>query len=330
MAALRGKALVAYLVVCVVWGSTYLAIRVGVGVLPPLLFAGARFLAAGLLLLGGAVAFGAKLPRRARDWGILSVVGLFLLAGGNSSVVWAEQFTPSGVASIFVVTVALWMAFFDAIIPGGPGRLSLRVIVGLVLGVVGTMLIVGTSAREFLRADLRGPIALTLASASWALGSVYYKRRHPDVSPYVGAAIQMLAGGAAVAALGLLTGEARAVHVTATGLEALGYLIVFGSILGYTAYAYALRHASATAVGTYAYVNPVIAVLLGRILLREPIGPRTVAAMVLILCAVLWIQFAHRLPAPEAEPAPQPAAPRTDASFAPRAPLDTGSTAAAD
>jgi drug/metabolite transporter (DMT)-like permease len=303
MAALRGRALLAFLVVCVVWGSTYLAIRVGVRDLPPLLFAGLRFLVAGLLLLGGAMALGAKLPHRARDWGILAVVGLFLLAGGNSAVVWAEQFTPSGVASIFVVTVALWMAFFDAVVPGGPGRLSLRVIAGLLVGLVGTMLLVGTSPRDFLRADLRGPIALTLASASWAIGSVYYKRRHPDVGPYIAAAIQMVAAGLAVTLLGLAAGEASAVRITAAGLEALGYLVVFGSIVGYTAYAYALRHASATAVGTYAYVNPPIAVLLGRVFLGEPIGARTVLAMVLILGAVLWIQFAHRVPAPETEPA---------------------------
>ncbi len=303
MAALRGKALIAYLVVCVVWGSTYLAIRIGVGVLPPFLFAGMRFLIAGLVLLAGAVAFGAKLPRRPADWGTLAVVGLFLLAGGNTSVVWAEQFTPSGVASIFVVTVALWMAFFDSFVPGGAGRLTWRVIAGLALGLIGTALLVETDPRQILRADLRGPIALTLASASWALGSVYYKRRHPDVSPYVGSAIQMIAGGAAVTLLGLATGEVGAVRLTARGLEALGYLVVFGSIVGYTAYGYALRHASATAVGTYAYVNPPIAVLLGWLFLGEPIGARTVFAMVLILGAVLWIQLAHRIPAAEAEPA---------------------------
>ena len=303
MAPLRGKALLAYLLVCVLWGSTYLAIRIGVEALPPLLFAGTRFLTAGLLLLGASLALGGRLPRRARDWGVLSVVGLFLLAGGNSGVVWAEQFTPSGVASIFVVTVALWMAFFDAVVPGGSGRLTLRVVAGLLLGLVGTLLLVGAGPRALLHADLRGPVALTLASASWAFGSVYYKRRHPDVSPYVSSAIQMVAGGVAVTLLGLAAGEARAVHPTAAGLEALGYLVVFGSIVGYSAYTYALRHAAATAVGTYAYVNPLIAVLLGRVVLGEPVGARTVLAMALILGAVVWIQLAHRVPAPEAEPA---------------------------
>ena len=295
MAALRGKALVAYLLVCVFWGSTYLAIRIGVGVLPPFLFAGTRFLIAGLLLLGGSLAFGGRLPRRSKDWLVLATVGLFLLAGGNTFVVWAEQYTPSGVASLFVVTVALWMALFDALVPGGAGRLSWRVIAGLLLGLAGTGLLVGARPRELLHADLRGPVALTFASASWAFGSVLYKRRHPETGPYVSAAIEMIAGGAAVCLLGLVLGEARSVRVTAAGMEALAYLVLFGSIVGYSAYAYALHHASATAVGTYAYVNPLIAVLLGSLLLREPVGPRTFLAMALILGAVLWIQISHAL-----------------------------------
>ncbi len=159
MAALRGKALVAYLVVCVFWGSTYLAIKVGVGELPPFLFAGLRFLVAGLLVLGLALALGDRLPRRVSDWRTQGIVGVLLLAGGNAFVVWAEQYTPSGTASIFVVTVALWMAFFDAIIPGGSGELGWRVIAGLILGFLGTGLLVGANPAEILRADLRGPIA---------------------------------------------------------------------------------------------------------------------------------------------------------------------------
>jgi len=155
MAGLRGKALVAYLIVCVVWGSTYLAIRVGVGVLPPFLFAGLRFVIAGLLLLAVALALGDTLPRRAVDWRTQAIVGVLLLAGGNAFVVWAEQYIASGIASIFVVTVALWMAFFDAIIPGGSGDLNWRVVAGLVLGFLGTTLLVGASPAEILRADLR-------------------------------------------------------------------------------------------------------------------------------------------------------------------------------
>jgi drug/metabolite transporter (DMT)-like permease len=295
MAALRGRALFAYLLVCVFWGSTYLAIRVGVAELPPFLFAGLRFFTAGAILFAGALAFGDRAPRRAADWATLAIVGVFLLAGGNAFVVWAEQYTPSGVASIFVVTVALWMAFFDTIIPGGSGDLSWRVVAGLLLGFVGTTLLIGASPREILHADLRGPIALTCASASWSIGSVYAKRHPTETSPYVGAAVQMLIGGLAVTLFGSLLGEWHAWHPSGRGLGAMAYLVVFGSIVGYSAYAYALRHASATIVGTYAYVNPVIAVLLGWLILKEPVTPRTFLAMAMILGAVIWIQFSHRL-----------------------------------
>jgi len=295
MAALKGKALVAYLLVCLFWGSTYLAIRVGVQELPPFLFAGSRFLIAGVVLAVFALALGDRLPRRARDWRTLAVVGLLLLAGGNTFVVWAEQFTPSGVTSVFVVTVALWMAFFDAVIPGGSGDLSWRVLTGLVLGFAGSALLVGASPGEILRADLRGPLALTGASASWALGSVYFKRHPTETSPYIAASIQMIVGGSFVTLAGLGLGEASSWHLSLKGLGSIVYLVIFGSIVGYSAYGYALRHAPATIVGTYAYVNPVIAVVLGWLLLDEPITTRTVAAMALILGAVVWIQFSHRL-----------------------------------
>jgi drug/metabolite transporter (DMT)-like permease len=317
MAGLRGKALIAYLVVCVFWGSTYLAIRVGVGVLPPFLFAGIRFLVAGVLLLTIALALGDRLPRRLVDWRTQAIVGVLLLAGGNAFVVWAEQYTPSGIASIFVVTVALWMAFFDAVIPGGAGDLNWRVVAGLLLGFLGTALLVGTSPAAILHADLRGPIALTGASAAWSLGSVYGKRHHTETSPYVGAALQMIAGGAVVALLGSGLGEWRSWHLGARGLGAIAYLVVFGSILGYSAYTYALRHASPTIVGTYAYVNPVIAVLLGWLILSEPVTARTFLAMALTVGAVVWIQFSHKLPmarSGRAAPRPPVPAPGSDAT----------------
>jgi len=293
MAALKGKALFAYLLVCVFWGSTYLVIRIGVAEMPPFMFAGVRFFGAGILLLAGALAFGDHLPRGAKAWRDNAIVGVFLFAGGNAFVVWAEQFTPSGVASVFVVTVALWMAFFDAIVPGGKTPLHWRVILGLAIGFLGTTLLVGASPREILTADLRGPIALTLASSSWAWGSVYFKRHPSDTSPYVAASVQMIAGGATVAIVGLILGEGAAWHFTQTGMLAMAYLAVFGSIIGFTAYVYALRHAPATIVGTYAYVNPVIAVILGALVLHEPVTSRTFVAMGLILGAVVWIQFSE-------------------------------------
>lgn len=298
MAALKGKALIAYLVVCVFWGSTYLAIKVGVTELPPFLFGGLRFLVAGLILLVVARALGDPLPRKT-DWRTLAIVGLLLLAGGNAFVVWSEQYVGSGIASIFVVTVAMWTALFDAIIPGGSSELSWRVIAGLLLGFLGTLLLVGASPAEIFAADKRGPLALTLASASWSLGTVYAKRHPTQASPYMGAAFQMIVGGATVALVGTVLGEWASWHLSSRGIGAIAYLVIFGSILGYSAYSYALRHASATVVGTYAYVNPVIAVLLGWLLLHEPVGPRTFIAMGMILVAVVWIQFSLKQRRPD-------------------------------
>jgi len=178
----------------------------------------------------------------------------------------------------------------------------------LTVGFLGTALLVGTSPREILHSDLRGPIALTCASASWAFGSIYFKRRPAPTSPYVNASIQMITGGLFVTLVGLLAGEAGAFHWSGKAAAAMLYLVIFGSIVGYSAYSYALRHAPATIVGTYAYVNPIIAVLLGALLLHEPVSTRTFAAMALILGAVVWIQFSHLVTAARAAAVP-PAAP---------------------
>jgi drug/metabolite transporter (DMT)-like permease len=296
MAGLRGKALIAYLLVCTVWGSTYLAIRIGVGHLPPFLFAGARFLVAGLLLGGLATLAGVRFPTQARDWGTLAITGVFLLMGGNAVVVWSEQYVASGMASVFVAAMPLWMAFFDALMPGGKTVLTWRLGAGLALGFLGSALLAGVTTHELLAADLRGPVALTLASASWAMGTVYWKRHPTQVSPYAAAAVQMTIAGGLLTALGLALGEGPAWHLEGAGLGALAYLVVFGSIVGYTAYGYALGHASATIVGTYAYVNPVVAVLLGWLVLHEAVTARMLLAMGLILGAVLWIQLASRAP----------------------------------
>ena len=294
VAGLRGKALIAYLLVCTVWGSTYLVIRIGVAHLPPFLFAGLRFLVAGLVLGALVLLAGGRLPARARDWRTLAITGVFLLVGANAVVVWAEQFTPSGTTSLFVAAMPLWAAFFDAILPGGKTALTWRIGAGLGLGFLGSALLAGITPGQLLAADLRGPIALTLGSASWAMGSVYWKRHPTAVSPYSAAAVQMVVGGGILTLLGLGLGEAPAWRLEGAGLAAMAYLIVFGSLVGYTAYGYALEHASATVVGTYAYVNPVVAVLLGWLVLHEPVTGRMLAAMTLILGAVLWIQLASR------------------------------------
>jgi drug/metabolite transporter (DMT)-like permease len=314
---LRGRALLAWLIVCVVWGSTYLAIRVGVESLPPFLLAGVRFTIAGLLLGGIAWLRREALPARAGDWGVLALAGVLLLCAGNGLVVWAEQYVDSGTASIYVVTVAIWFAGFDAMMPGGTTRFSWRLVGGLLLGLVGTAVLTGATPRALLAADLRGPVALIIASGAWAFGSVYLKRKHLATRFTTALTIQMLAGGAALLVVGLLRGERHLWHPTSAGLVALGYLIVFGAIVGFTAYGYALRHASATVVGTYAYLNPVVAVLLGWAILGEPLSARKLVAMAVILGAVLWIQRAVR-PTARAPARPAHAAPAVEHRARPR------------
>jgi drug/metabolite transporter (DMT)-like permease len=291
MAGLRGRALIAYLLVCLVWGSTYLFIRIGVADLPPFLFAGVRFLVAGLLLGGAMLALGDKLPWNSRDWTTLAITGVLFLMGANATVVWAEQTVPSGPASVYVAAVLLWTAFFDSIVPGGKTRFTWRLALGLLLGFAGICLLAGVRPGELLRDDLAGPIALIFASASWASGSVLWKRRPTGTSPYVSAAVQMTIGGGLIVLLGLALGEGPRWHLTPKGAGALIYLILIGSIVGYTAFGYALRHASATVIGTYAYVNPVVAVILGWLVLDEQVTARMLIAMAMILGAVLWIQL---------------------------------------
>jgi drug/metabolite transporter (DMT)-like permease len=265
--------------------------------LPPFLFAGARFLIAGLLLGATVLAAGAELPRSRRDWQTLAIIGCFLLVGGNATVVWAEQTMDSGLASVYGASGPLWTAFFDAIMPGGKTRLTWKMVLGFLLGFLGICLLAGVTPAQLLSSEMRGPIALTIAAASWAMGSVYSKRHQTGASLYVAAAVQMAVAGALLVILGLALGESSAWHATPSGWGALAYLILIGSIVGYTAFGYALHHASATVVGTFAYVNPVVAVLLGWLILHEEVTARTLAAMGLILGAVLWIQLSSPAPA---------------------------------
>jgi drug/metabolite transporter (DMT)-like permease len=292
MSELRGRALVAWLTVCIVWGTTYLAIRVGVAVMPPFLFGAVRFLIAGVLLGAVAWAAGARFPARAGEWAVLAVGGVMLLCGGNGMVIWAEQYVDAGAASIYVVTVAIWSALFDALVPGGTTPITPRLAAGLIMGLIGTVVLTGTTPRALLASDLRGPIALLGASASWGLGTVILKRRPTAASSLSAAAVEMVAGGLALLVIAAIRRETPHGMLSRTGLLAMGYLIVFGSIVGYTAYAYALNHASATVVGTYAYINPVVTVLLGWLLLHEELGARKLLGMAVVLGAVLWVRAA--------------------------------------
>jgi drug/metabolite transporter (DMT)-like permease len=292
-----GRVAAAFAVLCVVWGSTYLAIRIGVAEMPPALFAGVRFLIAGSVLLAIATALGRSLPRRPADWVTNVVVGLLLLFCGNGLVVWAEQFTPSGVAAIFVVTVTLWLALFDAVIPGSTARPTWRQVLGLLIGFAGTLLLVGDDLGSLAHADWRGPVALTCASAAWALGSVLSTRRPSEAPPEVNSALQMLTGGVALTVVGTALGQWTGMSFSVRGFGALAYLVVFGSLVGYSSYMYVLRHMAPAVVGTYSYVNTVVAVFLGWLVLDEVIDGRTVLAMAIVLSSVAWVRHASRRPA---------------------------------
>jgi drug/metabolite transporter (DMT)-like permease len=290
MTQLTGRVLAAYLTVCLVWGSTYLAIRIGVQHFPPALFGGIRFLTAGVVLLGVALAFGRRLPRRRSDWTTAAIVGVLLLGIGNGLVIWAEQFIESGVAAILVVTGALWMAVLDAVIPGSESRPTWRQFAALLLGFAGTVWLVGASVAGLREGGVLGPLAVVAASFAWALGSIYSKRHPVETTPYVHAGLQMLAGGALLAVVGLVRGEVAGLEASRPALGALLYLIVFGSIVAYTAYVYLLKHAVPAFIGTHVYVNTVVAVLLGWAILSEQVTVRTFLAMSVILGSVVWVR----------------------------------------
>lgn len=294
MANLRGRALAAYLIVCIVWGSTYLAIRIGVAHVPPFLFAGARYLLAGGLLGAYALWRGERLPASRRVIGALILLGALFFLGGNGGVVWAEQFLSSGLTSIYVVTAALWTAAFDALVPGGKTRLNGLVLTGLGLGFVGSMMLVGVTPDELLHAEWAGPLALIVGSASWSMGTVLGKRFGLKVPINISSATQMFAGGALMFGFGLATGERAPATYAPEALAAFAYLVIFGSVITFTAYTYLVRHATPTVVGTAAYINPIVAVILGGVLLDEPVTARTLVAMAVILFSVMLIQLGTR------------------------------------
>jgi len=280
--------LLALAVVYVVWGSTYLAIRFAIETLPPFSMAGARFLIAGLVLGAWALLSGAPRPRR-EHWGPSAAIGALMLLGGNGAVVWAEQRIPSGVAALVVAVEPVAIALLAPLVLGHR-RAGRRVAAGLVAGIAGVaILVVDPRGIDPTSVDPLGVVAIVLGATSWALGSLWSVRAALPASRAMSSALQMLAGGALLLAAGAVNGEWRAEAVgefSGRSMLAFGYLVVFGSILAYSAYGYLLRAARPTVVATYAFVNPVVAVLLGAVLAAEPLTWRVGAASVVILAAV--------------------------------------------
>jgi len=294
---MRTRLLAAFAAVYVIWGSTYLAIRFAVETLPPLLMAGARFTIAGLLLLlWSRLVQHAERPSRT-DWRTGLMSGALLLLGGNGAVVWAETRVPSGIAALLVAVVPLWMVLLDWLRPGGR-RTAAPVFVGLALGLVGLGLLVGPDALHGGDGAVStvGALVLMAGSLSWAVGSLLTKQAPRPTTSINGSGTQMFAGGLCLLAAGTLVGELTRLdlgHVTPRSLLGFLYLVTFGSLVGFTAYFYLLSHTTAARASTYAYVNPVVAVLLGWAFAHEPITMRTMLAAAVILAGVAIITVAR-------------------------------------
>jgi drug/metabolite transporter (DMT)-like permease len=282
------------LVLYVVWGSTYLAIRYGLESIPPFAMSGLRYAAAGAILLAAAKAKGAS-RIAARDLVPAFTCGALLLLCGNGGVVWAEQRVSSGLAALLVATEPLFIVLLQALPPErhAPGG---RALVGVALGLSGVALLLGPARLGGETIDFLGAAALLFAAFAWALGSLLSRRFAPPKSPLQATALQMLAGGVLLLALSLSTGEwARfsPAHVSARSWAALLYLLVFGSLLGFTVYMWLLRTASPALVSTYAFVNPAVAIFLGWALAAEPVTLRTLLAAAVIVWAVVLITRAE-------------------------------------
>jgi drug/metabolite transporter (DMT)-like permease len=288
----RRLAYIAWTMVCLIWGTTYLGISISLETMPPALMGGLRWTIAGALLSSYVVARGQALPRPSQ-WGGLLLLGFLLLVLGNGGVVVAEQWVPSGLAAVLVACSPFWMAAVEAFLPDGE-KLRAQVIAGLLIGFGGILVLVwpdlkvdGDPHHHFLL----GVIALQIAAFGWSLGSAY-SRRHGRADNVLGmTAYQMLAGGLMMITVGTVRGEWGVLFFTPRSGLALAYLSTVGAIGGFVAYTYALRHLPISFVSLYAYINPVIAVALGILFLGEPFDRRMAAAAALVLAGVAIVRW---------------------------------------
>lgn len=285
------KVLLAFAIIYFVWGSTFLAIRVGVHEVPPFLLAGMRFLIAGIALYAWMRVRGTPSPS-AREWGAASLLAILIFVLDYGLLFWAERRVPSGVAAVMMATIPVFMALGEIAVLRTQ-RLTLRLALALLVGLMGVAVLVGHSIR-FGEApvDTAGACALIAAAISWSAAASLTRKMPLPAAKAMSSGAQMLAGGALLMLTAALLGEFRGFHVQAVSRGAwfaLVYLIVAGSILAFTAYVWLIHHESPTKVGTYAYVNPVVAVLIGHFWGGEAIGPRTIVGTLLVLVSVVVI-----------------------------------------
>ena len=279
----------AFVTVCLIWGTTYLAIRVALETVPVLLVAGLRWMTAGVLLCGILLAMGRRLPPL-RMWGPLILLGVLMNVMGNGFVVFAQQYVASGLTAVMIATTPFWSALLERLLPNGE-RFSTRALIGLAIGFAGIVILVwpemsqgGASGRAFVG----GVIAIQLACIGWVIGTSYARRHELGNDPFPSTALQMVFSGVMLLLAATVRGDWAELTLTPRTLAAMAYLSVAGSLVAYSAYIYAIQHLRLSLVSLYAYINPIIAVALGTVLLGEPLSPRILLAALLVLAGT-WI-----------------------------------------
>jgi len=279
----------AFITVCIVWGTTYLAIHVALETVPVLLLAGLRWMAAGVLLSGILIARGRRLPPL-RLWGPLILLGFLMNIMGNGFVVFAQQYVASGLTAVLIATTPFWSALLERLLPNGD-RFTPRALIGLTIGFSGIVILVwpemsqgGAGGRAFVG----GVIAIQLACVGWVIGTSYAKRHELGDHPFPSAALQMIFSGVMLLAAATVHGDWAHLTFTPRTFAAMAYLSIAGSLVAYSAYIYAIQHLRLSLVSLYAYINPIIAVALGTVLLGEPLSSRIMLAAGLVLTGT-WI-----------------------------------------
>jgi drug/metabolite transporter (DMT)-like permease len=287
----HARILVSFCCVYVFWGGTYLAMFYGVQVLPPFVLASARYLIAGPIMLALSAVFGLKMLPNKQEWGRLAIIGVLMLGCGNTSVIWAEQYIPSGLAALLVASIPLYAALIEVVLPRGEG-LPPRGWIGVGIGFVGMVFLLWPQLRHGLNGDSREIVAAVITLAGtlcWTAASVISRRSTIRISGVASAGWQMVFGGLFNLCLLAWSGDYRGAK---WGMQAWGsifYLVVFGSLITYTAYIYLLDNVSVSKVATYAYINPVIAVILGVIFVHEHFVAVEYVGMAGILLAVFLV-----------------------------------------
>lgn len=291
----NAKAIIAWLNVCIIWGTTYLFIKIGVSHMPPMLFAGIRWIIAGVVFVGFLKWRGRPLPK-ALEVVHLAVVGIALLGLANGLLVFAELWIPSGLAALVITTVPFCMVGLESLLPKG-AKLNATILAGLIMGFVGVGLIFEEDVKYLSEPNnLLGVLGLLGSVIFWSAGSLYSKYVKVDVHPLMGSAVQMLIAGIFLSVIGISIGELPRLSFEINGVLSLAYLIIMGSIVGYTSYLYVIAKLPLSFVSTYTYINPVIALFLGWIILDEKLNFQIAIAAAVIIAGVFIVkQGAARL-----------------------------------